>query len=214
MGEPSRQVIRVSRRHTDDAVVRSLSLAVRRPCARPACVSPAHATLSFDYSRREAWIEQLASQTDPGSYDLCAIHVSRTRAPYGWRLRDRRPVDERQPQDTPPVQPADLSSQRTVAVIRAALQSVPLSVPERDDEGRIAEDARDDAGVAVAGDGSPERSVTGAARHRVARRAAAPLESADLPSPDAPGADVPGPRSVSRPGHEPAELTARFATDW
>ncbi|MEX0831997.1 MAG: DUF3499 family protein [Nitriliruptoraceae bacterium] len=152
MGELNRLTEDPRRAARTHAVVHPLSRVVRRPCARPACPSPAIATLTFDYRRREAWVDVLVDESDPGSYDLCAGHVGRTRAPQGWKLRDRRPTDERY-QDTPPVRPADFSSQRTIAVIAAALRAVPSLVPERDETQRMAEVARDDAGVTAPGRG-------------------------------------------------------------
>jgi hypothetical protein len=108
-----------------DAVVRPLSRAARRPCARPGCPSPAHARLSFSYRTREAWLDQLG-EPSPQSYDLCAPHAARTTSPQGWQLRDRRPVEERDTTygvaaATPPA----LGGEDTVAVLAAALRAVP-----------------------------------------------------------------------------------------
>lgn len=150
------------RRLTTDAVVRPLSRVAQRPCARPACPAPSRATLSFDYRLREAWIDPLADESDPGSYDLCMQHVARTRAPYGWRLRDRRSTEE-QASDTPPVRPADFGSERTVAVLAAALRSVPSPAPESGGTGRMSEIAREDAGDHAPGGGPAQRSATGVA---------------------------------------------------
>jgi hypothetical protein len=118
-----------------DAVVRPFGAAVRRPCARPNCSTPAIATLTFRYTAREAWIERLLDDPRPQSYDLCARHAARTRPPHGWQLHDRRPEDERYV-ELPSQPPADLGDDRTVAVLAAALRAVPDAVSEdavRDD---------------------------------------------------------------------------------
>lgn len=61
-----------------------------RTCSHTACRWPAAATLSFDYERRLAWIEELGTQPDPSSYDLCSAHAGRFRPPMGWASEDRR----------------------------------------------------------------------------------------------------------------------------
>jgi hypothetical protein len=231
MGELNRLADHLARPARGDAVVRPLSRAARRPCARPACPSPSSATLTFDYRRREAWIHQLADGTDPGSYDLCATHVARTRAPYGWRLRDRRPSDERV-DDTPPIRPADFDSPRIVAVIAAALRAAPSSVPEHVETQRSTEVTRDDAGVAADGGGLPERRATAAAKrpgadgaeasgppadgarhdarpHRVARSSTDVTGSVTDPT-RVPAPTSGGPRST----HRAVPRAASFATDW
>lgn len=112
-----------------DAVVRSFERADDRACARPSCTASASATLTFRYGTREAWIERLADRAHPQAYDLCAPHAARTRPPEGWQLRDRRPEDERRPAVPHPT-PVDLGGDRTVAVLAAALRSVPDPVSE------------------------------------------------------------------------------------
>jgi hypothetical protein len=104
--------------------VRPLARAAQRACVRPGCPSPARATLSFRYDSREAWLERLSEEPRPEAYDLCAPHATRTRPPHGWQLRDRRPREE-QGIDEPPSAPADLGGERTVALLAAALRSVP-----------------------------------------------------------------------------------------
>jgi hypothetical protein len=37
-----------------------------------------------------AWLEDLTSDRDPHSYDLCERHTGRLSVPNGWRLEDRR----------------------------------------------------------------------------------------------------------------------------
>lgn len=106
-------------------VVRSLARAADRPCARPGCPAPARATLTFSYATAEVHLDRLAAEVDPQGYDLCARHATRTEAPRGWGLTDRRPADDRL-EDEPPAPPArDLGSDATVAVLAAALRAVP-----------------------------------------------------------------------------------------
>lgn len=107
-----------------DAVVRPLSRVAQRPCARPGCPAPARATLTFTYHDQVAVIDRLLERAEPQTYDLCASHASRTRPPHGWTLRDRRPEEERK-HSVPPSLPVDLGSERTVAVLAAALRAVP-----------------------------------------------------------------------------------------
>ena len=107
-----------------DAVVRPLARAAQRACVRPGCPSPARASLSFRYDTREAWLERLGEEPRPESYDLCSAHAARTRPPHGWQLRDRRPREE-QVDGEPPVTPDHLGGEQTVAVLAAALRSVP-----------------------------------------------------------------------------------------
>jgi Protein of unknown function (DUF3499) len=49
------------------------------------------ATLTYQYSRSAAWLDDLSSDRDPHGYDLCERHAERLRVPHGWRLEDRRP---------------------------------------------------------------------------------------------------------------------------
>lgn len=106
------------------AVVRPLSRAAERPCARPSCPAPARATLHFAYATREATLGRLSDAADPQGYDLCVAHASRTDPPRGWALRDERPAEDRVAADVPPP-PRDLGSEATVAVLAAALRAVP-----------------------------------------------------------------------------------------
>lgn len=121
-GEPRRSV-------GSDAAARASRRAGDRPCSRPSCTAEAAATLTFRYGTREAWIERLAERTAPQAYDLCVTHAARTHPPEGWHLRDRRPEDERRPAE-PHTTPVDLGGDRTVAVLAAALRSVPDPVSE------------------------------------------------------------------------------------
>lgn len=103
-----------------------------RRCARPDCTDPARATLSFSYRDQQAVLTGLTADRRPQAYDLCPLHAARTTAPHGWHLRDDRPEDQRTEVEAPLV-PNDLGSDRTVAVLAAALRAVP-STSSRDAE--------------------------------------------------------------------------------
>lgn len=66
-----------------------------RTCSRAGCAWPASATLSFDYDRRQSWIDDLAAVRDLAAYDLCDVHADRFRPPLGWLNEDRRRLPER-----------------------------------------------------------------------------------------------------------------------
>lgn len=95
-------------------VVRPLSRAAARTCARPGCPSPASSTLTFRYDPREVLLEDLADEREPESYDLCAGHAERTGPPHGWRLDDRR-------SDRPDGPSGAFGGERTVALIARML---------------------------------------------------------------------------------------------
>jgi hypothetical protein len=63
---------------------------MRRACCRPDCGETATATLTYDYQARTTWLDSLASETHPMSYDLCGAHADTLTVPRGWRLDDRR----------------------------------------------------------------------------------------------------------------------------
>lgn len=165
------------------AVVRPLSSVAPRPCARPGCPSPARATLTFAYAQREAWIERLHDTSEPQAYDLCATHAARTCPPHGWTLRDRRPEEERLP-DTPPVTPADLGGERTVAVLAAALRAVPDVAPESDDRRpQPQEIAPDDAGATATASAPVDAPVAaGSTLASAPEDTASPVLGSDRPS--------------------------------
>ena len=48
------------------------------------------ATLTYDYQARVTWLDVLAADRHPMSYDLCAGHAEAMTVPRGWRLEDRR----------------------------------------------------------------------------------------------------------------------------
>lgn len=112
----------VARRHVRETVVRPLSRAAGRPCARPGCPTPARATLAFRYDQRQAVLVGLSDEASPDTYDLCGAHADRTAPPHGWGFRDDRPVDDLTPVTGPP---RDLGGEQTVAVLAAALRAVP-----------------------------------------------------------------------------------------
>jgi hypothetical protein len=123
-----------------DAVVRPITRAARRPCARPGCPAPAHASLVFSYATREVWLDRLGEPV-PQSYDLCAPHAARTQPPHGWRLEDRRPADEQEASEVGTRPTAPIGGEQTVAVLAAALRAVPdLPVPP-DEPVTVTEDA-------------------------------------------------------------------------
>jgi PAS domain-containing protein len=155
-----------------DAAHRSLPRAVVRPCSRPSCTTPAAATLTFRYGTREAWIERLADRVDPQSYDLCVTHAARTHPPEGWQLRDRRPEGERRPAEPHPT-PVDLGGDRTVAVLAAALRSVPDPVSED----AVAGPTEVDRAVATIG------TAAGTMVQATAEAAPAPAEPPTAPRP-------------------------------
>lgn len=112
-------------------VVRPLSRAATRRCARPGCPTPATATLAFRYDRQHATLAPLVPDGGPETYDLCGDHADRTRPPHGWTLVDDRP-DEGAAEPAPDA--TDLGSDRTVAVLAAALRGQPHADPTADDE--------------------------------------------------------------------------------
>jgi hypothetical protein len=63
---------------------------VVRHCARPTCSASATATLSYDYSARTMWLEDLHDDDHPATHDLCGRHADRLTPPNGWELLDRR----------------------------------------------------------------------------------------------------------------------------
>ena len=61
-----------------------------RQCARPGCPEWAIATLAYDYGSRTVWLDDVADEGHPSTYDLCPRHANTLRVPLGWQLRDRR----------------------------------------------------------------------------------------------------------------------------
>lgn len=114
-------------------VVRPISRAAHRRCSRPGCPTPATATLAFRYRDQHATLVPLAPDGGPETYDLCGDHADRTRPPHGWTIADERPVEE----DVEVPDATDLGSERTVAVLAAALRGTggteaPAAAPDLD----------------------------------------------------------------------------------
>jgi hypothetical protein len=65
-----------------------------RHCAKPGCNTPGSATLAYDYANRVAWVDRLADEDHPMTHDLCDRHADRLSVPQGWRLDDRRVVQQ------------------------------------------------------------------------------------------------------------------------
>jgi hypothetical protein len=63
-----------------------------RQCSRTGCAAPADATLTYQYGRSLVWLDELAPERDPHSYDLCERHAGRLSVPQGWILENRRSV--------------------------------------------------------------------------------------------------------------------------
>lgn len=63
---------------------------MNRQCSRTGCAAPAVATLTYQYGRSIVWMDDLAPERDPHSYDLCDRHAARLSVPNGWRLEERR----------------------------------------------------------------------------------------------------------------------------
>ncbi|WP_267897966.1 DUF3499 domain-containing protein [Tessaracoccus antarcticus] len=73
-----------------------------RRCTRTACLSPAMATMTYDYADSTAVLGPLAIVHIPGALHLCIEHARRTSVPRGWEvirlpLEDAAPV--RMPSD-------------------------------------------------------------------------------------------------------------------
>lgn len=63
---------------------------VSRLCSNPMCSEPASFTLSFEYRQARVWIDHLAGERNPHSYDLCGRHTRGLTVPRGWQSTDRR----------------------------------------------------------------------------------------------------------------------------
>lgn len=61
-----------------------------RHCDRPGCAEPAASTLGYDQRTQTAWLDELAPEAHPATYDLCRRHAEALSVPVGWRLCDRR----------------------------------------------------------------------------------------------------------------------------
>ncbi|HEX9890277.1 MAG TPA: DUF3499 family protein [Nitriliruptorales bacterium] len=115
-----------------DRVVRPITAAGGRTCARPGCPALARSTLTFAYEAKQAHLVGLLPEIDPASYDLCTTHADRTSPPFGWTICDERPPENGGAA-------LDLADEdATVAVISAALKAVPPLAPP--DQARPDED--------------------------------------------------------------------------
>jgi hypothetical protein len=54
----------------------------------------ASATLVYDYANRSAWLDDLSPEPHPMTHDLCDRHATSLSVPRGWRLDDRRVVEQ------------------------------------------------------------------------------------------------------------------------
>jgi Protein of unknown function (DUF3499) len=61
-----------------------------RRCARPGCGDSATATLSYRYATSTVWLDDVAPEPDPSTYDLCRRHAAGLTVPHGWTLTDGR----------------------------------------------------------------------------------------------------------------------------
>jgi hypothetical protein len=52
-----------------------------RRCAHPTCGGEAHATMTYDYDTRTAWLDDLAEIASPAGYDLCTPTPGRSPSP-------------------------------------------------------------------------------------------------------------------------------------
>lgn len=59
-------------------------------CTR--CATPAAALMTFSYSERAVWLEELEGIGTDGGYAFCTSHADGMTPPLGWTLTDRRNV--------------------------------------------------------------------------------------------------------------------------
>lgn len=72
----------------------------------------------------------MTDEAVPAAYDLCGTHADKTRPPHGWGIVDQRPAeDDQSTSDAPRVDAEELGGEQTVAVLAAALRSVPDPTP-------------------------------------------------------------------------------------
>jgi hypothetical protein len=46
--------------------------------------------MTYDYTGRTAWVDDLSEVPSPAGYDLCAAHTAAFSVPRGWTRSDRR----------------------------------------------------------------------------------------------------------------------------
>ena len=60
-------------------------------CVR--CGAPASGSMSFDYSLRAIWLEDLDGLQPPiGAYPMCGDHADSLTPPLRWTITDRRNI--------------------------------------------------------------------------------------------------------------------------
>jgi hypothetical protein len=85
------EIVRAARDHPrPNAPTQPTLSGVARHCSRTGCSEAATATLTYQYSLAQVWLDGLATERDPHAYDLCRRHADRLTAPEGWHVRDRR----------------------------------------------------------------------------------------------------------------------------
>ena len=53
-------------------------------------MAPPVAVLTYDYSERTAWLNDLGGPVEGTTWLLCITHADRLVVPVGWQLDDRR----------------------------------------------------------------------------------------------------------------------------
>lgn len=51
-------------------------------------------SLTYEYGRSHVWLDLLHPERDPHAYDLCRRHATGLSVPLGWKLFDRRPIEQ------------------------------------------------------------------------------------------------------------------------
>jgi hypothetical protein len=152
----------------------------------------------------------------PQSYDLCAPHAARTQPPHGWRLEDRRPVDEQTVTEVGGRPAAPIGGEQTVAVLAAALRAVPDLPASPDEPVTVTEDAPSP----VLGHGAaPADEPADEPRDELADAARSATDAPELgawpPSSElAASSPVPKPILAARPRTPPPPAADAPAADW
>ena len=55
--------------------------------------------MTYDYSRRTAWVDDLSEILSPAGYDLCPAHAEAFAVTQGWTRSERRTVAGRRVAD-------------------------------------------------------------------------------------------------------------------
>ncbi|HZU73124.1 MAG TPA: DUF3499 family protein [Acidimicrobiales bacterium] len=69
----------------------------RRLCVRPDCSAPAEVALTYDYSQRTVWLDDLEEPMAVGAWGMCIGHANSLTVPSGWSRVDRRGQATAQP---------------------------------------------------------------------------------------------------------------------